>query len=155
MYNLPLLSNTSQECQKLGPTQSQPVLTPRSTDRNTSYQIFSRWFKHTLVFFYFTHNVLSTIMFLLPCIKKHMHYKYFAGLNPNAIEHSLCWWADSVASDLYEVHFDCDRKQGLSTADTWMTAEENQVHRQNYVWFIPACMRCDTGDSQSKENHAT
>lgn len=38
--NLPLLSNTSQECQRLEPTQSQPASTPHSIDRDTSYQIF-------------------------------------------------------------------------------------------------------------------
>lgn len=50
--------------------------------------------------------------------------------SPNAPKHSLCWWGDSAASDLYEEHFDCDRKQGLSTAGTWMTVQENKQHQQ-------------------------
>lgn len=33
MYNLPLLSNTSQEFQKLEPNQSQPASARRSTDK--------------------------------------------------------------------------------------------------------------------------
>ncbi len=41
MYNLPLPSNTSRECQMLEPTQSQPASTPHSIDGDTSYQTFT------------------------------------------------------------------------------------------------------------------
>ena len=43
--------------------------------------------------------------------------------SPNASKHSLCLWGGSAASDLCEERFDCDRKRGLSTAGTWMTAK--------------------------------
>lgn len=46
--------------------------------------------------------------------------------SPNVSKHSLCLWGGSAASDLCEERFDCDRKRGLSTAGTWMTASERE-----------------------------
>lgn len=43
----PLPSNTSQECQRLEPSQSPPTLTPRSVDGNAKNLNLPRWRSHT------------------------------------------------------------------------------------------------------------
>lgn len=105
-WDLPLQSNTWRECRRREPTQSQPASALHSVQRHKWPIIRTQTNTSDLVV-HLTHTV--TKVCVPPSGQK---------------SHSLCWWADSVASDLDEERFDCDRKRGLSAAGTWRTAAD-------------------------------